>query len=592
MKRAYYRLSLKKRIQLFYILLTVFCILVTGMLSDYFASRVMERNALGLSQNTLNKSAQVLDEHLRHVIVSSYTLMLSDAFVQTMKDVLSKNDASYYRNLSALQVPFVQLKLNEPLVESVLLNTPIGDFYSTKDTRSAKSDFRQEFGSWLDRPSWSVQWIGAHDDPLFLGGKRVLSLLLRPLSSQYSPDVFLTVNLNESLVRDIFEENLIDDQVGLYLLASDGSEIVRPTRSSLSFGDEPGFMTAMSQSSGKGFFRFNDLEGDRQLVNYAKLTMNEDWTLVGIQSEADLLRPMKNIRWLILIIMAACVVVALLFSKLLSDVLLKPLYKLHRLMVKVEKNDLDVRFESPYEDEVGHVGHRFNRMLEQIQTLIEEVKSSEQEKRKSEIKALQSQIEPHFLYNTLNTIYWKSESEEYADVQEMIVSLSLLFRLGLNNGNEITTLEKELDHVRQYLLIQQKCYEDRFDFSISLEDRELLPLPILKILLQPLVENSILHGFEHAREPGMIRIDVRREGAHLRLRVADNGSGMDVEQVLRRMNETDSSLKGYALANVRARLMLYYGVQASMTLESDPGRETAVTLLIPLPKEVYGWNGS
>ncbi|MDG0791212.1 hypothetical protein OMP38_10280 [Cohnella ginsengisoli] len=203
MKHAYYRLSLKKRIQLFYILLTVFCIFVTGILSDYFASRVMERNALGLSQNTLNKSAQALDEHLRHVIVSSYTLMLSDAFVQTMIDVQSKNDASYYRNLSALQVPFVQLKLNEPLVESVLLSTPIGEFYATKDTRSASAsaDYRKAFGDWLDRPSWSVQWIGAHADPLFVGGKRVLSLLLRPLSSQYSPDVYLTVNLNESLVR-------------------------------------------------------------------------------------------------------------------------------------------------------------------------------------------------------------------------------------------------------------------------------------------------------------------------------------------------------------------------------------------------------
>ncbi|MDG0791213.1 sensor histidine kinase [Cohnella ginsengisoli] len=314
--------------------------------------------------------------------------------------------------------------------------------------------------------------------------------------------------------------------------------------------------------------------------------MNGGWSLVGIQSEAALLKPMKNIRWLILIIMAACVVIALLFSKVLSDVLLKPLYKLHRLMAKVEQNDLEVRFESPYEDEVGHVGHKFNRMLEQIQTLIEEVKDFEQDKRKSEIKALQSQIEPHFLYNTLNTIYWKSESEEYRDVQEMIFSLSLLFRLGLNNGNEITTLEKELDHVRQYLLIQQKCYEDRFDFSIELGDPELLGMPILKILLQPLVENSILHGLEHVRENGKISIDVRRDGANLLLRVADNGSGMDVEQVLRRMNGSDTPTKGgYALANVRARLQLTYGAQASMTLSSVPGQETAVSLLIPLPKE-------
>ncbi|MFD1904774.1 sensor histidine kinase [Paenibacillus rhizoplanae] len=119
-------------------------------------------------------------------------------------------------------------------------------------------------------------------------------------------------------------------------------------------------------------------------------------------------------------------------------------------MVEVEYNDLDVRFQSRYEDEVSAVGHKFNRMLDQIQVLIQEVRTSEQEKRKSEVKALQAQVDPHFLYNTLNTIFWKSENGEKSDVSEMIVALSLLFRLGLNNGNDITTLQQEVQHVRQY----------------------------------------------------------------------------------------------------------------------------------------------
>ncbi|MNQ78510.1 Sensor histidine kinase YehU [compost metagenome] len=298
-------------------------------------------------------------------------------------------------------------------------------------------------------------------------------------------------------------------------------------------------------------------------------------------SKQELLDPVRNIKWLVLCMMAGCITLALLLARYMSHLLLKPLLHLQHTMRQVENNDLSARFESPYQDEIGDAGRRFNRMLGTIEQLIEEVMESEKEKRKAEVKALQAQIDPHFLYNTLNTVFWKCEMNEYEDVKEMVISLSGLFRLGLNNGHEITTLGKELEHVRQYLQIQKQCYETLFDYIIE-ADTEWFHLPVLKVILQPLVENSILHGMKALKNQGIIRIKVEKEAQRLVIRVSDNGVGMDVGALKAKMNEPVGPSNGYALKNVRSRLQLYYGQDAEITFVSEPYIHTEVSISIPL----------
>jgi len=250
-------------------------------------------------------------------------------------------------------------------------------------------------------------------------------------------------------------------------------------------------------------------------------------------------------------------------------------------MKQVENNDLTARFESPYRDEIGDAGKQFNRMLGTIQELIQEVVDTEKEKRKAEIKALQAQIDPHFLYNTLNTIFWKCEMDEYEDVKEMVISLSALFRLGLNNGQEMTTLGKELEHVRQYLQIQKQCYETLFDYEIEADPGD-FELPVLKVVLQPLVENCILHGMKALKKPGRILVKAERTEGRLLLFVRDNGVGMDAEALEARLTEPSGPSTGYALKNVRSRLLLYYGTEANIAFRSEPYVHTEVTISIPI----------
>ncbi|MGO4529336.1 sensor histidine kinase [Paenibacillus sp. 2TAF8] len=580
MMSYFYKMSLKKRIQLIYIFLVVLCISVTGICSYLFAAKSIERNALELKKSILNKSVQVMDEHLRHIVVSSYSFMLSDTFTQVMQDVRNHNDGRYYQNLSLLQTTFAQLKLVEPLIDTAYLKTPIGSFFSTKDFPNQSTAFDNEYGEMVKKPGWNTMWFGSHVTGLFESRGNVLSLLLKPIviDNHNFSEVYMVVNMREAAMRNILNQDLMSGQVQLFLLHKNGSEVIRPGAGTFDLVTESGFAQRLNR--GAGDFTYTNGQGQDMLVNYSDLSMNEDWVMVSVQSKADLLSPLKKIRWLVILIMLFCILLALALSDLLSSALLKPLNKLRRLMVEVEYNDLDVRFRSKYDDEVSAVGHRFNRMLEQIQVLFEEVRATEQDKRRLEVKALQAQVDPHFLYNTLNTMFWKSESGEKKDVSAMIVSLSLLFRLGLNDGKDITTVEQEIKHVEQYMQLQQQCYENLFEYRIEAEE-SCRSIGILKILLQPLVENAILHGFNDKEDLGHILIRIDRHEDTLRLEVKDNGCGMDVAK-MNAEEATEGNRKGYAISNLMDRLSLQYGEQASLVFDSEINVGTTVVITIPI----------
>ncbi|MBD2844111.1 sensor histidine kinase [Paenibacillus sp. IB182496] len=594
MKPFYMQISLKRRIWVALLTVTVIGVAVTGSYAYYYASGVMERSALQTSQDRLNKTAQVVDERLRHIIVATSTLMIGEPFQRLMAQVQSGAASGYFNLLSELQTPFTQMKLNELTIDSAYIVTPIGEFYPTDKARRLGAAFDEttvyeavQAANAAGEP-WTTLWVPGHAEELFTRTQQVVTLVMTPIYDTPVPDVYIVVNIKQDTIDELIRQNLDDRRINQVLLTRGGELVLEPLPGMPAA--DPAALQAQIADAERGDFEYGSAEGD-YLVNFAALDMNPQWVLLGYQSKAELLAPLRNLRWAMLSITGVCLLLALLLASLLSELLLRPLLKLRNLMQRAGQHQLDVRFESRYEDEVTQVGYKFNAMLEQIQSLIVEVKRSEQEKRKSEVKALQAQIDPHFLYNTLNTIFWKSEMEEHETAKEMIVSLSLLFRLGLNNGREHTTLGQELEHVEQYLILQARCYPRLFDYEIRLEAPELRQLPVLKLLLQPLVENAIEHGLRELEHKGRLVVDVRRAGERLLLEVTDNGSGMNVEEVRRRMERPGESSQSYALSNVRSRLLLEYGDEAEVRLASVPGEATRVTLVIPIdPKggEAHG----
>lgn len=578
------RLTFKRRIWLSFIIVITLAIAVTGLLAYYIAASTMKDNAVRSSVRTLNTASQLLDEKLKRTMVTVMSMMVSDPYKRAvLQDAVNRNRSQYYTHLSAMENVFSQARINEPLIHSILITTPIGDFFSLYANRRYDVPFMEtEMYDKIQASDKPYLWIEGHEDPLFGDGERVITLVMEVLAEPVLEDAYIVVNIKEQALAKEILQNLKGEYEGIYLMNdATGRHVWEPSKESARWPVATVELAELllRQPTADGVEHADG--GEDYLINFSPLSVVEGWTLVGVQSKDALLSELGWIQWATILVIGSCVLIALIVSNLLTGFLLKPLHKLQTLMVKVSSSDLSVRFKSDYEDEVTQVGMRFNRMLDEINGLIEEVREVEHEKRKAEIKSLSAQIDPHFLYNALNTVYWKSQLNRQDDVRQMVLSLSQLFQLGLNKGNEITTLEKELVHVEQYLTIQQLCYEDLFVYKIEVADEGLRDLPMLRVILQPLVENSILHGFKKKQEGGRIDIRVSETEAYLELSVIDNGSGMDVESVYRDMRLEDMSDKGYALRNVYHRLKLYYGESAEVLLSSEPEVRTAVTLIIP-----------
>lgn len=567
--------SFRHKLKVAFLAVIVLSVLMTGGLSYYISAVTLEKNALKLTQDTVVRSAQIVDEKLNKLMLIMMTFMISQPFYDMLRDVVSGDASRYYTHLNDLDNVFSQARIAEPLIQSIYVSTPIGEFYPSSMNRNRLIAFEDTFLYERIEQEKKNLWVEGHEDMLFSGKDRVISLILQPIFDTPVNGVYIVVNIREDGFRKLVQGDN-GEEASSFLLNAEG-ETVYPVKEQLvrQAVDTGNLSGMMNSSEGSQSF---ELDGQTYLLNYARLGI-ADWTMTTIRSRADVLKDMVYVKWLIAGVALAVFTVTTLISGAFARYLLKPLQGLLKVIKRVENNDLTARFESSSGDELGQVGFRFNRMLEQIVVLIDEVTEAQTHKRTAEIKALSAQMDPHFLYNTLNTIYWKLKLKQVEPSQQMVMSLSRLFQLGLNNGQEITTLSKELEHVRQYLELQLYCYEGLFSYKIDVGEPELCALFIPRIVLQPLVENSILHGFRDLKHGGRIEIDITGDEERWTIAVRDNGNGMDEDQV--KALFWIESKKGYAVSNLIRRLRLYYGDGAEFHVDSAPERGTEIRISLP-----------
>ena len=310
------------------------------------------------------------------------------------------------------------------------------------------------------------------------------------------------------------------------------------------------------------------------------------WTAVGVAYTQELLRNQDRIYKTYLWIAALALIFALLFSVQLSASVAEPIRKLTQTMQRVEDGDLHVRCHVSSRTELGQLSDSFNHMIAKTAELMDERLRIEEQKRKSEWKALQAQIQPHFLYNTLDSIIWMSHAGRNEEVVEMTSALAQLLRSSIGDGSDTNTLEKELAHVRSYLTIQKMRYNEKLQYAIDMDPQTgdcLLP----KLVLQPLVENAIYHGIKLKQGGGTVRIETLLEEDRLLITVEDDGVGMTQEQLatILEKKEADSESSKLGVYNVNERLQLFFGPDAAMKYYSTPGRRTMVMLVLPIVRE-------
>ena len=250
-------------------------------------------------------------------------------------------------------------------------------------------------------------------------------------------------------------------------------------------------------------------------------------------------------------------------------------------MGRVTAGDLDTRITiDSGEQEVRALADSFNHMVSRIQKLIKEKQNEQDLKRKSDLDALQAQINPHFLYNTLDSIVWMAECGQNEEVIQMVDALAMLFRISTSGGRNLISLEDELSHAQNYMLIQKHRYTNQFDFEITV-DKELKKLMVPKIILQPLIENSIYHGVRYLVDPGIIRITAKKKGDLLYVYIYDNGNGLTEEELKNIWNKKPNKNKGVGIQNVQDRIRLMMGKKFGLRYESK--KEEGTTAIITLP---------
>lgn len=293
-----------------------------------------------------------------------------------------------------------------------------------------------------------------------------------------------------------------------------------------------------------------------------------DWSIIGVFPIDELYSHANRFKFFQILMVLMISLLTIVFNLIIDKSITHPIKKLQQLMKKTETGNLDVNYDFDRLDEIGQLGMSFNQMINKIQNLLTLIEKEQKEKVDAELKVLQAQIKPHFLYNTLDTIRWMAVEHKAYDIESVIQSLTSLFRIGLNKGQDIISLSDELEHVNSYLMIQKYRYEDELIYEVINNCKNLY---VLKLILQPLVENSIYHGIKEKDNIGKIVIEVHQSD-HLIITVTDDGIGIS-EKKLQEINDAlrhnQKNELGYGIFNINSRLKLTFGQNYGLTLKSS-----------------------
>ena len=395
----------------------------------------------------------------------------------------------------------------------------------------------------------------------------------------------ILINLNMNKITEICN-SFQEKQENFICIINDKGELVyeqQNGRERFAF-DEKENRQELNTALGKtkeSCFRLN-YRGEKYLITRTDMKTT-GWTLVSMVPYKSVMAETMAISGVMILAVAITLIVTLLLLNRILTGVVKPLKKLEKYMVQVNPDNMDQRMEILTDDEIGHLSMKFNQMMDRIRNLKEQVIEEQEDKRKYELQALQAQINPHFLYNTLDSIIWMAETND-SNIVAMTEALAKLFRISLNKGNEEISLERELEHVKNYLIIQSMRYADKFTYEISAEPG-VERCRTIKLILQPIVENCIYHGIKKKRGTGKITIRAYRREQNLIIEVSDDGCGMP-EEICRKIlsDEIESeniSGSGIGVKNVNERIQLRFGKKYGLSYSSEEGVGTTVTYVLP-----------
>lgn len=578
MKIPNYFRSIRSQIAIYFLIITLLIITIMGVSLFYTLSKIISAEAVKSTTMAINKSVNYLELYIDQMKGIS-RIVAENEQVQRLFSESSVESKAYQSDKVAIEKLIQTLLHNNQELSSIILVGRDGRYVSNeKQLAMGKSQ------NMMDEP-WYQEALGKDSMPVLTSArmekfsmdkdKWVISLSREIKSAEGEHLGVLLINFK----YDVIEKNLSSLDLGkngFPFIINDRGQVVYH-KDTTYFGQQEKRQELVEIARGP-----KDTVLDQYNIVHSYHMNNADWLLVGVASLDSTLRmqsEMIQLMWILGSIMLACFLVSTVyFSRRVTE----PIVKLQRAMDSVEKDMLEIEIRITGGLEAERLAQHFNKMMKRIRNLLAEIMEKEKYLRTSELHTLHSQINPHFLYNTLDTIIWMAEFKDSEKVVDLTKALARFFRLSLSGGAEITTVRDEIDHVRQYLFIQKTRYEDKLSYEFEVAD-EVLDIKIPKIILQPIVENAIYHGIRLVASGGNVKINAYFHDEKLIFSVVDNGVGFDIEQIAEQRNTTELAgqrLGGVGIANVDKRLQLYYGQGYGVTITSQLGQGTQVILLM------------
>ena len=588
--------SLKNRAlsQTAVLIIVTMCIMVT-VFYMVFHSRAFNERGKYEEENLVNMEAY-LNSYLEEVesIAKNvnYNYYLQDYLETVIKEEDDYVDSGIGKNMRSYEMSsqaFSDTLLSRADISSIMI------FGKKKMLLNRSMYTYQKVALDYSKLDWYAKAVAKPQDAIITGPNRhsffdtddeVISLS-REVQS-YENGTFrgvILINLNMNKITEICN-SFQEKQENFICIINDKGELVyeqQNGRERFAF-DEKENRQELNTALGKtkeSCFRLN-YRGEKYLVTRTDMKTT-GWTLVSMVPYKSVMAETMAISGVMILAVAITLIVTLLLLNRILTGVVKPLKKLEKYMVQVNPDNMDQRMEILTDDEIGHLSMKFNQMMDRIRNLKEQVIEEQEDKRKYELQALQAQINPHFLYNTLDSIIWMAETND-SNIVAMTEALAKLFRISLNKGNEEISLERELEHVKNYLIIQSMRYADKFTYEISAEPG-VERCRTIKLILQPIVENCIYHGIKKKRGTGKITIRAYRREQNLIIEVSDDGCGMP-EEICRKIlsDEIESeniSGSGIGVKNVNERIQLRFGKKYGLSYSSEEGVGTTVTYVLP-----------
>jgi two-component system, sensor histidine kinase YesM len=576
-------LKIRNKILLSYLLVLSFTIVTITVLTYKRSAKVMESQAIESTKRAFEQANTFISYKLNNVKDVSSMLFMN----KEIQTILSKSPYDYplgeqiddYNRL----IEILNSMQNSREIYGIRLYVNSKYLYAgdgNKIISEAKASSEKWYKEALERGG-GIYWRSTYEyDFKDLREKQNLISIVRSINSGGFNGPHLGIISLDILERSIYE---IVSQVGI----TESSEVFLVNNEGIIISSAGDKKLGVDISKEKYFWSIKEKNegyeriklGKETSIVYHKAIENTDWTLVSLIPVKEILKGSDQISRYMLLLTLLVSVAAISAAYYISGSITKRIRYLIKNMKKIEEDNWDVSITVDSTDEIGILQKNFNRMIDNIKRLIKEKYQAEIYKKNAELRALQAQINPHFLYNTLDMLCWMAMKYGAEDIVDIVGSLAKFFRLSLSNGKDIVSMEDEVTHVKMYMDIQSKRFNGDIEGIIDIQE-DMYSNATVKLILQPLVENAIIHGIQESEsKKGYVKITGKLDNNLIFLSVEDNGMGMD-DITLNKLLTRDKG-GGYGIKNVNERIKLYFGEQYGLTYQSEIGKGTIVNVTFP-----------